>query len=1249
MMKKIKIVSVLSSLLALSLGITLSACSSGNNGGSSASGKTIYVAPTNQQTIKGTGTKNDPMSFTVAKEAAEPGDTLLLTANTYKFSNRIQIQNSGSSGKYITVRPETDDARVVFDFSDMLFDGSNRGIQIYGDYWHFYNIEICGAGDNGMYVAGDHNIIELCKFYNNRDTGLQIGRGYSENTHLDEWPSYNLILNCTSFANYDAETLGENADGFAAKLTIGYGNVFDGCIAFRNSDDGWDLYAKVDSGNIGTVHLYNCVSFENGYLPYTIEAVDANGNKYPTYNTPNGDGIGFKLGGSTMEGDVVLENCMAFNNKLHGYGDNSNPGVISINNCTAFNNCMGLTDDGKVSDTRGIKDEGANKSNNIDLARSTDSYNNYFGVLSYINNQAKYSTEKDNNYNQDAFRGSVGYSIFTTDYDKGEVFKSFTNFTDASSYHSETVDEPFSGGEKYTKLNDACFASLKSINALCSGVNDLDTIGALHTSLRNKDGSVNMGDLLKVVNEDLLKFVNGKQIGANLSKTSSEEYPHSKHVKFMASNAADLSTTEVDLLSAYAFAEPITSVQATFQDFDVPRLISGCDITWKSSNEKVLHVDNNEVSSVSNSVFSTVNVLVPAEDTKVTLTATITKADQFLTKDFEITVKNRKQSLGELSSTSPKAIRVDLYGVYNEPRIYALDSSANGLTEFPKDSYDLTTTYRFATDAKSDYYEIDNIYTSVAGVYEATVVAKSKSTNKVSTFVYNVYVVDPECEIDFMEAVQNVSLTKNGFTISGNLSNIEGSVAAIVSETPLTGLTANSFVEGENVQYYPITTDSVVAEFNGDNIHVKESEVQYYVYYYVLNKNKTNLNNSVRSFTIETAKVNNEEEFYNLARGITASSSNVIYSLQKDLNFADFDWVVTDKNTSKAFSGLLNGNGHTISNITITGNADTTDSSNEKYFNVFYKITDGGLLNVNFNEIKLNNPSGKIMGIVGDLQGGYLYKIKVTNVAVVGKESIGGLVGQITGKDNYIDEVSVINPLPDANITDHSNTIANNYIPQVYKLSSSNKYVGGIVGNVQMNSDQAYVSVNVINCFVSANLGDGLDAQGNIGGIIGRVKNDSNKYFTDVQKCVFYGTVISKGQYQGGIIGDFDNGSGYVHMINCVAGVRFVWNSTVLDAYVALLKGADQKYAHKNSNPMIGRATKGETGIYEVERNFGTWTEYYQNNGVYSGSFAFNLSNEDDNTGEIELFVPSESWWYNIGFSNDIWSYNETTHYIYLK
>ena len=75
--------------------------------------------------------------------------------------------------------------------------------------------------------------------------------------------AYNLILNCTSYGNADAGY--EDADGFAAKLTVGDGNVFDGCISYNNADDGWDLFAKVQSGSIGAVTIKNSVAYGNGY------------------------------------------------------------------------------------------------------------------------------------------------------------------------------------------------------------------------------------------------------------------------------------------------------------------------------------------------------------------------------------------------------------------------------------------------------------------------------------------------------------------------------------------------------------------------------------------------------------------------------------------------------------------------------------------------------------------------------------------------------------------------------------------------------------------------------------------------------------------------------------------------------------------------------------------------------------------------------------------------------------------------
>ena len=59
-------------------------------------------------------------------------------------------------------------------------------------------------------------------------------------------------------------------------------------------------FAKVQSGSIGAVTIKNSVAYGNGYLE---DGTDA------------GNGNGFKLGGDSMSGKHVLENCVAFDNK----------------------------------------------------------------------------------------------------------------------------------------------------------------------------------------------------------------------------------------------------------------------------------------------------------------------------------------------------------------------------------------------------------------------------------------------------------------------------------------------------------------------------------------------------------------------------------------------------------------------------------------------------------------------------------------------------------------------------------------------------------------------------------------------------------------------------------------------------------------------------------------------------------------------------------------------------------------------
>ncbi len=319
--------------------------SSGSSSSGSSSSSSLSISASKTQSGVGTSSRLNEITsvsqiknaisvstadqFISAIDSVVDGGAIVLSKGTYSFSETITISssNNGSSTamKYVMAAPGTSADEVILDFSSQTLADTNRGIQLFGDYWHFYGITVKGAGDNGMYVSGNNNIVENCIFTENRDSGLQIARESSSLSSMSDWPANNLILNCTSYDN--ADKTGENADGFACKLTAGNGNVFDGCISYSNSDDGWDLYAKEATGSIGVVTIKNCVAFNNGKL--------TTGSSYG-----NGDMNGFKLGGSNGKVPTahVVYNCVSIANGHDGFTDNGNGGALSLTNCTSYDN-----------------------------------------------------------------------------------------------------------------------------------------------------------------------------------------------------------------------------------------------------------------------------------------------------------------------------------------------------------------------------------------------------------------------------------------------------------------------------------------------------------------------------------------------------------------------------------------------------------------------------------------------------------------------------------------------------------------------------------------------------------------------------------------------------------------------------------------------------------------------------------------------------------------------------------------------
>jgi hypothetical protein len=293
-------------------------------------------------TSAGNGTMNSPYPFATAIGKLSAGDTLWVRGGIYQSFVRFSISRSGAANALIHILAYHGE-QPVFDFRTQPYNSSNQGFYLSGNYVELKGLVIQAAGDNGLYVSGSNNVIEQCVFRWNCDSGLQLKTGTN-----------NLIKNCDSYENFDYETVnsdgspnyGGNADGFADKQysnTSG-ANTFVGCRSWRNSDDGWDHYAKV--GN--TIDL-DCWCFQMGPSQYDM-------TNHPRYQTdaaflntfmqsdgrvivPNyGNGNGFKTGGNYTSNNITLTRCLSAYNKVKGFDQNNNNGIMTLYHCTAFAN-----------------------------------------------------------------------------------------------------------------------------------------------------------------------------------------------------------------------------------------------------------------------------------------------------------------------------------------------------------------------------------------------------------------------------------------------------------------------------------------------------------------------------------------------------------------------------------------------------------------------------------------------------------------------------------------------------------------------------------------------------------------------------------------------------------------------------------------------------------------------------------------------------------------------------------------------
>jgi hypothetical protein len=288
------------------------------------------------------GTREFPLaSIQKAQEFASPGDTVYIRGGEYLLTeeniSRVHqnlfacitfLDKSGTPGnpiKYWAYPGE----KPVFDHSAVLpANQRNVGIYVTADYIHIKGLDIKGiqvsitkhTESYCIYSWGNHNIFEELILHDGQGTGLRHRRGGN-----------NLFLNCDAYNNHDytsQDGRGGNTDGFGCHPHEGgTGNVFRGCRAWFNSDDGFDLIGAMES-----VVIENCWAMYAGYS---------------TNFASLGDGNGFKAGGhATLSVDRLpdpiprhtVKFCLAVGNKASGFYANHHIGGIDWYNNSAYRN-----------------------------------------------------------------------------------------------------------------------------------------------------------------------------------------------------------------------------------------------------------------------------------------------------------------------------------------------------------------------------------------------------------------------------------------------------------------------------------------------------------------------------------------------------------------------------------------------------------------------------------------------------------------------------------------------------------------------------------------------------------------------------------------------------------------------------------------------------------------------------------------------------------------------------------------------
>jgi len=363
--------------------------------------------------------------------------------------------------------------------------------------------------------------------------------------------------------------------------------------------------------------------------------------------------------------------------------------------------------------------------------------------------------------------------------------------------------------------------------------------------------------------------------------------------------------------------------------------------------------------------------------------------------------------------------------------------------------------------------------------------------------------------------------------------------------------------------------------------------------------------------------ISTAQEFYNLATGGTTTSDDVYY-LTNDIDFSGFSWTLDSYNGSATFRGTLDGNGMTISNLTIT-----TTSYNNDYLGIFPRMEGGSVYNLTLSNI--------------DLVIGYSY----TSVAS------GLITGNIYGLSNTIEDITIINAGVRGNSTDgtgglvgnieNSSTIVDitNIKASGLKVFSTNSYVGGLVGSLRSGG----VDLNVSDVDIEGEVSS-MTTSSYTGGVLGYITNGA--YFQLTRAIV---EMTSQNT--------LETGSYYLRYSNRYLGGFIGYNQSTYDKviiedsfFTGSLISSDSRRAY-----YIGTAIGRSSGSQTITNSFYSMVLFRNTDG--SITYYPSYSPRGVMTTRVNASsMPSSYWWdsFAVSFitSDNIWSQEVSSGQLYI-